>query len=528
MSDRIQYLNRELSWLDFNSRVLAIAEDDTTPLLERAKFLAIHSSNLDEFFQVRVAGIVNQIAAGFGRPGPDLMTPRQVLAAIREEASSQHQRQVSVFWDEIVPALAIEGIEFSTWNELDADDVAYLTDLYQVQMFPVLTPLAVDSAHPFPYISDRSLNLAVYLRHPDGGALQFARVKVPSNLDRLVALPGGERFIALENVIAAHLGTLFPGLEVVSHFAFRVTRDADLSINDDSTDDLLEEIENQLARRRLGEPVRLEVEEHIDTEALELLMRELDLSSNETYLVRGPLDMTALHALVDLDRPELKHEPYTPQIPPSFMRARAAGRSIFAMLRDHDVLVHHPYESFASSVEDFIAKAARDERVLAIKMTMYRTAEDSSIVRSLIEAAEAGKEVAVLVEIKARFDELANIEWARRLERAGVHVAHGLVGLKTHSKTALVVRQEGDEIRRYGHIATGNYNADTARIYEDMGLFTADPDTGADLTELFNTLTGYSAEHNYRQLVVAPHSVRASILELIDIESYFDDGHIVL
>ena len=527
MSTDVPYLNRELSWLDFNARVLAISEDPDTPLLERAKFLAIHGSNLDEFFQVRVAGHINQIAAGLGQAGPDLMTSRQVLVAVRDEVAA-HYRRVEAAWDQLVPLLADEGIAYTDWDDLDDADQSYLTELFYDQMFPVLTPLAVDPAHPFPYISNKSLNLAVFLRHPDGGALQFARVKLPSNLPRMVGLPDGITFVPLEQVLAHHLVALFPGLTVEQYFTFRVTRDADLSIDDSSTDDLLEEIESQLARRRFGEPVRLEVEDHIDAESLQLLERELELETNEIFLTKAPLDKQALWALYSLDRPELKYPSYTPQIPPSFLRARAAGRSMFAMLRDNDVMVHHPYESFASSVEEFIARAARDKRVLAIKMTMYRTASESSIIRSLIEAAEAGKQVAVLVEIKARFDEQANIEWARRLERAGVHVAYGLVGLKTHSKTALVVRQEGDEIRRYGHIGTGNYNADTARIYEDIGLFTADPQIGADLTELFNSLTGYSARHSYKKLVVAPHSVRASILELIDIESHFGDGHIFM
>ncbi|MCB0989567.1 MAG: polyphosphate kinase 1 [Acidimicrobiales bacterium] len=528
MDDDFPYINRELSWLDFNDRVLAIADDETVPLLERAKFLAIHSSNLDEFFQVRVAGVVNQLAAGVGKLAPDAMNRSQILAGIREKVQQQHERAERIFHTELVPALATEGIAYSNWQSLDDDDREFLDVMFRDRMFPVLTPLAVDPAHPFPYISNKSLNLAVFLRHPEGGALQFARVKVPPILPRFVVMPDGERFVPLEQVIAVHLGELFPGMDVVSHVPFRVTRDTDIEIDDDTAADLMEEIESQLARRRFGGAVRLEVEQHVEDEALELLQRELRIDPQHIYLLDGPLDMTGLWSLYNLDRPELKYETYTPQIPPAFLRARAAGRSIWATLRDQDVLVHHPYESFVSSVEEFVARAAKDPWTLAIKMTLYRTASDSTIVDSLIEAAQAGKQVVVLVELKARFDEEANIGFARRLERAGVHVAYGLVGLKTHSKTALVVRQEGDTIRRYGHIGTGNYNAQTARIYEDLGVFTSDPEVGADLTYLFNSLTGYSADDKFNRLVIAPQSVRPAILELIDIESHYDDGHIVM
>ncbi|MCP4959170.1 MAG: polyphosphate kinase 1 [Actinomycetia bacterium] len=528
MDESFPYINRELSWLDFNDRVLAIADDPSVPLLERAKFLAIHTSNLDEFFQVRVAGVVNQLAAGVGKLGPDGMNRSEILSGIRSKVTQQYERIERIFHDELVPALASEGISFSNWESLGDEDRDFLDDMFHDLMFPVLTPLAVDPAHPFPYISNKSLNLAVFLRHPEGGALQFARIKVPPNLPRLAVLPDGERFVPIEQVISAHLDDLFPGMDVVSHVPFRVTRDTDIEIDDDTGNDLMEEIESQLARRRFGGVIRLEVEAHVDDEALELLQRELQVDPQHSYLLDGPLDMTGLWSLCALDRPKLKHETYTPQIPPAFLRARAAGRSIWAMMRDQDVVVHHPYESFAASVEEFINRAARDPWTLAIKMTLYRTAEDSAIVESLIEAAQAGKQVVVLIELKARFDEEANIGWARRLERAGVHVAYGLVGLKTHSKTALVVRQEGDAIRRYGHIGTGNYNADTARAYEDLGLFTADPEVGSDLTQLFNSLTGYSAQQAFRRLVVAPQAVRPAILELIDIESHYDDGHIVM
>ncbi len=528
MDRAFPYLNREVSWLDFNLRVLAMAGDEGVPLLERARFLAIHGSNLDEFFQVRVAGLKNLLESGIARLTPDGMSVTGQMAEIRNATQHQYSLIEEIFHGELVPALRDVGISYSHWSSLDDDDRAWLDAQFRDRIFPVLTPLAVDPAHPFPYISDRSLNLAVFLRHPHGGSQQFARVKVPPILPRFVLMPDGERFVPLEQVIARHLGSLFPGMSVVNHCPFRVTRDADLSIDDDQSDDLMKAIESQLAQRRFGEPVRLEIESHVNEEVRTFLTRELNLDDTDVYLVRGPLDMSGLSSLYGLDRPKLKYLPHTPQTPPAFARARDAGRSMFATLREHDVLVHHPYESFASSVEEFIGRACRDPQVLAIKMTMYRTSDDSSIVRSLIHAAENGKQVVVLVELQARFDEEANIEWARELERAGVHVGYGLVGLKTHSKTALIVREEGDVIRRYGHIGTGNYNSDTARAYEDIGLFTADPEIGADLSELFNGLTGYSARYSYQKLVVAPHSVRASILALIDIESHYDDGEIVL
>ena len=522
------YLNRELSWLDFNLRVLAIAGDPDTPLLERARFLAIHSSNLDEFYQVRVAGLKNQMEAGLAKRGPDALSPTAQLRAIREATLHQYGLIEEIFHDELVPQLREEGISYSRWESLDDEDRGWLDDMFRDKLFPVLTPLAVDPAHPFPYISGLSLNLAVLLRHPEGGSQQFARVKVPPILPRFVLLPDGERFVPLEQVIAHHLGALFSGMTVASQCTFRVTRDADLSVDDDKGDDLMQAVESQLAQRRFGEPVRLEISQHEEDDARTFLTGELSLNADDVYELRGPLDMSGLWNLYALDRPDLKYAPHTPQTPPAFARAKAAGRSVFAMLREHDVLVHHPYESFAGSVEEFIGRACRDPLVLAIKITMYRTSPDSTIVRSLIHAAESGKQVVALVELQARFDEQANIEWARALELAGVHVAYGLVGLKTHSKIALVVRQEGDEIRRYGHIGTGNYNSDTARTYEDIGLFTADPDVGADLSEQFNSLTGYSAESEYKKLVVAPRSARESMLALIDIESHFPDGHIVL
>ncbi len=528
MDNEFPYFNRELSWLAFNGRVLAIAGDADTPLLERVKFLAIHGSNLDEFFQVRVAGIKNQVAAGYGGLTVDGRSPTTQLTDIRTEVLDQYTQVEHIFHDELVPALREVGIEICNWTDLAEVDHRWLEDFYRDSVFPILTPLAVDLAHPFPYISNLSLNLAVFVRHPQTRGVQFARVKVPPILPRLVRLPDERRFIPLEQVIAHHLDELFPGMEIVTHTPFRVTRDADMALDDDQADDLLEAIESQLSQRRFGSTVRIEIEPGVDAATLDLLQNELQVHPKDFYEVRGPLGLASLWDIYALDHPALKYPTHTPVTPPAFQKAKAAGRSMFNILRTNDVLVHHPYESFAASVEDFITAASRDPLVKAIKMTLYRTSDDSSIMKSLIQAAESGKQVVVLVELKARFDEQANIEWAKTLERAGVHVTYGLVGLKTHTKTTLIVRQEGGRMKRYGHIGTGNYNSKTARIYEDFGLFTADPDIGADLTELFNTLTGYSARQNYRKLVVAPQGVRESILQLIDIETSQPDGHIVM
>ena len=520
-----QFLNRELSWLEFNRRVLALAENTSLPVLERAKFLAITGSNLDEYFRVRVAGVLSKLEAGTTTAGPDGRSPRETLDAIRVQTQAQYDAMAAVFLDELDPLLQKEGITYSTMEMLDEDDKEWLDQQFQNRIFPVLTPLAYDPAHPFPYISDLSLSLAVFVRHSDSGDPDFARVKVPPILPRFVVMPDGERFVPLELVIAEHLSELFPGREVLSHCAFRVTRDADFDISDDA-DDLLSAVETQLRGRRFGDAVRLEVEDHISDEALAILIEELEVTANDVYRVRGPLDMGGLFALYDLDRPDLKYLAYQPVCAPAIATATANGRSIFSLLRDRDVLVHHPYESFEDSVEALISAAATDPDVLAIKLTMYRTSRESPIVRSLVRAAEAGKQVVVLVELKARFDEEANIEWARVLERAGVHVAYGLVGLKTHSKIALVVRSEGESIRRYAHIGTGNYNSTTARIYEDLGLFTANPEIGADLTELFNVLTGYSDQRSYRRIVVSPHNTRDTVLELMATEAATEGGRV--
>jgi polyphosphate kinase len=510
-----RFLNRELSWLAFNARVLALAEDPATPVLERVKFLAIFSQNLDEFFQVRVAGLKDQLAAGLGAPSPDGRTPARQLAELRERVAELVHRQERVFLDHVVPALAETGIILSSWQELDEEDTRYLDEVFAERIFPVLTPLAVDPGHPFPYISDLSLNLAVVVHDPIEEARRFARVKVPLLLPRFVVMPDGERFVPLEEVIARHLGTLFQGLEVEDHFAFRVTRNADLTLEEEEADDLLEAVEMELRRRRFGRAVRLELDIDTTEEVRELLTRELDIEDDDIYLYSGPLDLGGLWSVHGLDRPDLKDPVWVPVTASRLSTEDEEPVDFFRVLRKHDVLVHHPYTSFATSVEEFIHQASVDPKVLAIKLTLYRTSGDSSIIRSLTRAVERGKQVAALVELKARFDEQSNIEWARRLEKAGVHVVYGLAGLKVHTKTTLIVRDEGDVMRRYCHVGTGNYNPKTARIYEDIGLLTADPDVGADLTQLFNFLTGYGRDMEFRKLLVSPQHVRPRLAELI-------------
>jgi polyphosphate kinase len=514
----LRYLNRELSTLDFNGRVLALAEQADLPLLERVKFLAIFSTNMDEFFQVRVAGLKDQQAAGIGT-APDGLSVSEQLKAIRADVEALFERRRVAFLDDVVPRLAEHGIRLANWESLDDPDRAWVGAVFFDRIFPVLTPLAVDPGHPFPYISNLSLNLAVIVRDPTQGERRFARVKVPPLLPGLLAMPDGERFIALEQVIAAHLEALFPGMEIEAHYPFRVTRNADLTLEEEEADDLLEAVEMELRRRRFGRAVRVEVDASMSKEVRTLLARELDLQPEDIYDVSGPLDLTALWIIHNLDRPELKEEPFVPVTPGRMMGSEGDGIDIFSVIRRGDVLVQHPYESFSESVEEFISQASRDPHVLAIKHTLYRTSGDSAIVRSLIRAAERGKQVAALVELKARGDEAANIGFARALEQAGVHVVYGLVGLKTHSKIALVVRQEGDGIRRYCHIGTGNYNASTARLYEDIGILTCEPNIGADLTDLFNFLTGYSRRMEYRRLLVAPTSLRSRMMELIGRET---------
>ncbi len=515
-----RYLNRELSWLDFNARVLALAADTSLPLLERAKFLAIFASNLDEFYMVRVAGLKRRDEMGLSVRSADGLSPREQLRRISERTQQIASRQARVFLDSVRPALAENGILIVNWLELDDDERGRLSTYFHEQVFPVLTPLAVDPSHPFPFVSGLSLNLAITVKLPDDGGQHFARVKVPPNVDRFVELDsrdGALRFLPMEELIAAFLPMLFPGLEIVEHHAFRITRNADFDVEEDRDEDLLKALERELARRRFGSPVRLEVAGDMTENMLELLLRELDVNPGDVIEVPGLLDLSSLWQIYGVDRPQLKDPPFVPATPPAFGE-RETPKSIFATLRDGDVLVHHPYDSFSTTVQRFIEQAAADPNVLAIKQTLYRTSGDSPIVNALIDAAEAGKQVVALVEIKARFDEQANIKWARALEQAGVHVAYGLVGLKTHCKTALVVRREGSTIRRYCHVGTGNYNPKTARLYEDVGLLTAAPDIGADLTDLFNSLTGYSRKDSYRNLLVAPHGVRRGIIERIERE----------
>jgi polyphosphate kinase len=515
-----RYLNRELSWLDFNARVLALAEDESQPLLERAKFLAIFASNLDEFYMVRVAGLKRRDETGLAVRSADGLTPREQLARIAARNQALQEAHARVFLDHVRPELEAQRIRILRWSDLSDDQRARLSAYFSAQVFPVLTPLAVDPAHPFPYISGLSLNLAVTVRDPDGRTERFARVKVPDNVPRLVRVTTDDdtiTFLPIEDLISAHLGELFTGVEVAEVHAFRVTRNADLEVEEDRDEDLLQSLERELARRRFGPPVRLEVTDTMSEHVLELLLRELDVDPHDVVTVPGLLDLTALWAVHGVDRPDLKDDPWVPATHPAFAD-RETPRSVFATLREGDVLVHHPYDSFSTSVQRFIEQAASDPNVLAIKQTLYRTSGDSPIVDALIDAAAAGKQVVALVEIKARFDEQANIRWARELEKAGVHVVYGLVGLKTHCKTSLVVRQEGSTIRRYCHVGTGNYNPKTARLYEDLGVLTADPTIGADLTDLFNSLTGYSRQTSYRSLLVAPYGVRRGIVRRIEDE----------
>ncbi|HJQ76531.1 MAG TPA: polyphosphate kinase 1 [Acidimicrobiia bacterium] len=522
------YVNRELSWLDFNKRVFSLTGREDFPLLEKTKFLAIWSSNLDEFFQVRVAGLKEQVAHGLRSATPDGLTPSQQLSEIRADIDAQYQEVSKRFLSEVAPALAKEGIVFSDYSTLDDEDREFLDRQFAELVFPVVTPLAVDPAHPFPYISNLSLNLAIFVRNPETTLTRFARVKIPPILPRFVVLPDGERFIPLEQVIAAHLDALFPGMEVLGHHVFRVTRNADFEVEEDEGGDLLMSIESELTQRRFGRVVRLEVHPDMPGDVLDLLMREMGASEDDVYRVDGPLDLAGLWGLYDVDRPELKFPVFTGAVPNRLASAPADTVDFFEVIRQGDLLAHHPYDSFASTVESFITRAARDPDVLAIKMTLYRTNADSQIMQSLIEAAERGKQVVALVELKARFDEERNIEWAQRLEDVGVHVMYGVVGLKTHTKVALVMRREGDRVVRYAHIGTGNYNESTARIYEDLGVFTCDADLGSDLSDLFNYLTGYSRQTRYRSLAVSPGGIRSEIMRLIEDEASRPDGQITM
>ena len=519
-----RYLDRELSWLAFNTRVLELAEDPELPLLERANFLAIFASNLDEFFMVRVAGLKRRIVTGLAVPTNIGRAPAEVLAEIAERAHELQTRHAAAFTDLVKPALDDAGIHIETWADLGDDDRVRLEDIFSNQIFPVLMPLAVDPAHPFPYISGLSLNLSVRIRHPKTRKEEFARLKVPPMLPRFVQLPddgsGRTRFIPLEDLISNHLGHLFPGMEILDHHEFRVTRNEDVQVEEDESENLIQSLERELLRRRFGPPIRLEITDDMDEVTLDLLIRELGVTDQEVYRLPAPLDLGGLFEVTKIDRPLLKYRKHVPVTPAALMPSEPnALPDVFGSIARQDVLLHHPYESFATSVQAFLEQAAADPNVLAIKQTLYRTSGDSPIVEALIDAAEAGKQVLALVEIKARFDESANINWARKLEKAGVHVVYGLVGLKTHCKLALVVRQEEGALRYYSHIGTGNYNPKTSRIYEDLGLLTADNVVGKDLTRLFNELSGYAIEKKFKRLLVAPLHLRKGLIKRINTEA---------
>jgi polyphosphate kinase len=524
-------INRELSWLDFNSRVLSLAKDPSKPLLERVKFCAIFAGNLDEFFEVRVAVLKDQANTGNVTKSADGLRPTEQLQVISEKVRVLTDQHNQVFSDLLVPQLAAEGIEIAAWADLGEEDRLKLRAVFDDGIYPVLTPLAVDPSHPFPYISNLSLNLGAIVRDPQSDDRRFARVKIPPLLPRFVPVGDGLRWLLLEDLIAAQLPSLFPGMEIERCHAFRVTRNVDISVDEEEAEDLLEAVESELRRRRFGRAVRLEIAADAPPSIVEMLCSELELTADDVFGVEGPIDLTGAFDLAKVDRPDLKDEPWTPRTRAVLQDDPDTPVDFFSVVRQHDLLVHHPYDSFATSVENFISQAANDPDVLAIKLTLYRTSGDSPVVRSLIEASEQGKQVAALVELKARFDEQANITWARKLEEAGVHVVYGLAGLKTHTKVALVVRSEPEGLRRYVHIATGNYNSSTARLYEDLGLFTCDPVLGADLTRLFNLLTGFSQPPGYEKLVVAPTNMRTRVLELIKGEHPTDTrgpGHVVM
>jgi polyphosphate kinase len=513
-----RFLGRESSWLAFNERVLELAEDPTIPLLERARFLAIFSSNLDEFFMVRVAGLKRRMATGIAVKSASGQQPRAVLGNILDQTRKLVNRQSDCFHHQVVAELLKEGIEIPRWADLTIDEADATTELFRTEIFPVLTPLAVDPAHPFPYISGLSLNLAVVLRNPASETELFARVKVPLLLPRFLPV-SPNRFVPLEDVIAAHLHDLFPGMDILQHHSFRVTRNEDVEVEEDDAENLLDALERELTRRRFGPPVRLEVEDTIEPYVLDLLMRELEVTQDEVFSVQGPLDLSGLQAIAALPREDLKFATFLPKTHPMLAEVETSSPpDVIGAMRHRDILLHHPYDSFATSVQRFLEQAAADPKVLAIKQTLYRTSGDSPIVDALVEAAEAGKQVLAVVEIKARFDEEANITWARTLEQAGVHVVYGLVGLKTHCKLSMVVRRDSDGLRRYTHIGTGNYHPKTARSYEDLGLLTADPAVGEDVADLFNQLSGYARTTDYERLLVAPHSVRNGLIKRINRE----------
>ena len=520
-----RFFDRELSWLKFNKRVLELAQDEDLPVIERASFAAIFANNLDEFFMVRVAGLKRRIDTGIAVTAASGLSPRQQLRAISEQAHRLQDEHAHYIIDHILPDLAKEQIVLLSWDKLTAAEQERLSRYYRQQVFPVLTPLAVDPAHPFPYISGGSLNLAVLVENPASGKSHFARVKVPGNLNRLVPVADLTEdesttvrygFITMENLIIAHLESLFPGMIIKEARSFRVTRNEDIDVEEDDAENLLNAMEKELLRRRFGPPIRLEISDETSPFLSQLLADQLRVSADEVYRLPAPLDATVLFELGGIDRPDLKYRPFIPTTNRQIAEVESSrAQDIFAAIRERDILLHHPYDSFSTSVQAFLAQAAADPKVLAIKQTLYRTSSNSPIIDALIDAAHAGKQVLALVEIKARFDEDANIAWARKLERAGVHVVYGIVGLKTHCKLSLVVRQEADGLRRYCHVGTGNYNPKTARIYTDLGLLTCDPVVGQDMTRLFNQLSGYAPKSSFHRLLVAPRTVRSGLIQRI-------------
>jgi polyphosphate kinase len=513
--------DREMSWLSFNQRVLELAEDPTMPLLERVRFLAIFSSNLDEFYMVRVATLMSKLENGVSAANVAGFTPIELMKQVSLRTNELMERQSSVLHDEIIPALKNSGIEFVLWNQIDETERAYVTKLFQDRIFPVLTPLAVDPSHPFPYISGLSLNLAVIVKNPTSQEEFFARVKVPEILPRFIATAksGSTRFLPLEELIAIHLQDLFPGMIIEDHYTFRITRNQDMDLDEEESEDILTSIEQELARRRFGPPVRLEIENGVDEKLVEKLAEEIKINPENVFHIDAPLDLTSLHKIADLDFPELKFDRFRSRTAKALSEVDQEDPDLFfAAIRQGEILLHHPYESFTSSVVQFLQNAAQDPQTLAIKQTLYRTSGDSPVVEALIEAAEAGKQVLAVIEIRARFDEQANVRWARKLEAAGVHVVYGLMGLKTHAKLSLVIRDEANGIRRYCHMGTGNYNPKTARVYEDLGILSADPELTEDLTKLFNQLSGFAPQSEYSRLLVAPRTLRSGITERIDRE----------
>ena len=513
--------DREMSWLSFNQRVLELAEDPTMPLLERVRFLAIFSSNLDEFYMVRVATLMSKLENGVTAANVAGFTPMELMKQVSLRTNDLMERQSRVYHEEIEPLLKNEGIEFVHWDQLNDTERGYVTKLFQDRIFPVLTPLAVDPSHPFPYISGLSLNLAVIVKNPTSHEEFFARVKVPEILPRFIATAktSSTRFLPLEDLIAIHLQELFPGMVIEDHYTFRITRNQDIDLDEEESEDILTSIEQELARRRFGPPVRLEIENGVDEKLVEKLAEEIKINPENIIHIAAPLDLTSLNKIADLDFPDLKFDPFRSRSAKALSEVDQEDPDLFfAAIRQGEILLHHPYESFTSSVVQFLQNAAQDPQTLAIKQTLYRTSGDSPIVEALIEAAEAGKQVLAVIEIRARFDEQANVRWARKLEAAGVHVVYGLMGLKTHAKLSLVIRDEANGLRRYCHLGTGNYNPKTARAYEDLGILSADPELTEDLTKLFNQLSGFAPQSTYSRLLVAPSTLRSGIFERIDRE----------